>query len=527
MTEPTMEEYMTRTREGYGSGIARPKIKEKDHFEQKGQFLKELHNNTFSGSNNKDVNEHIKKVLKIVDSFHIPNITQDQVVLRAFPMSLTGVASRWLRNEITIQLQLGKLLKNFFSKYCPPAQTAKKMEEISNFQQDPNETIYQARYVISGLQNSKLFFVPRKATVPIPSRLYDDCYDEEDGSSGLQDLDAYLIGTTLLDDALPLKEKDPGSFTLPCYINHLCFNKALADLGASVSVIPFSTYINLENILVGIDKFVFTVDFIMIDIPEDIKTPLILGRPFLSIAHAKIDVFKRKITLKVRNTNDFIVMENMDSYRDEGMDFIVMENMDSYRDEGMGNIIVRRLFFRKACVKTRRFDGMITIYKGNDSVTYQMARSHPRFKHLTNVQCNKMRPLLKVSAHDELKGSEIHLMTWMTRRLPRHWRLANQRPPRSGGVDMSDCRYDVNMRLQVAAGQSGKDMWRGGWRLMIGSNTSSGNSAVEFFCTNSGKMHWQWELSSRNAFALTVVKCTSSGIFITSSGNDLEYLFPT
>ena len=41
-----MEEYMTKTREDYGSGIARPKIDQKAHFELKGQFLKELHNNT-------------------------------------------------------------------------------------------------------------------------------------------------------------------------------------------------------------------------------------------------------------------------------------------------------------------------------------------------------------------------------------------------------------------------------------------------------------------------------------------------
>ncbi|GKD60125.1 putative reverse transcriptase domain-containing protein [Tanacetum coccineum] len=54
-----------------------------------------------------------------------------------------------------------------------------------------------------------------------------------------------------------------------------------------------------ENVLVGIGKFVFPVDFIVLDMPEDVKVPLILERPFLSTAHAKIDVFKRKITLRV------------------------------------------------------------------------------------------------------------------------------------------------------------------------------------------------------------------------------------
>ncbi|GKB42123.1 hypothetical protein Tco_0887065, partial [Tanacetum coccineum] len=97
----TMEQYMSKTRADYGLGVARPKIEDKDNFELKGQFLKELCTNTFSGSDHEDANEHIEKVLEIVDLFHIPNITIDQVMLRAFPMSLTGAASRWLRNEPT------------------------------------------------------------------------------------------------------------------------------------------------------------------------------------------------------------------------------------------------------------------------------------------------------------------------------------------------------------------------------------------------------------------------------------------
>nr|GEY49382.1 hypothetical protein [Tanacetum cinerariifolium] len=123
----TMDEYVTKTRDGYGSGIARPKIDDKAHFELKSKFLKEPRDNTFSGLDHEDANEHIKKVLKIVDLFHIRKITQDQTMLRAFPMSLTGAASRWLRNEppgsiITWEAPKKKIL----SKYCPPARTTKK-----------------------------------------------------------------------------------------------------------------------------------------------------------------------------------------------------------------------------------------------------------------------------------------------------------------------------------------------------------------------------------------------------------------
>ncbi|GKE69120.1 retrovirus-related pol polyprotein from transposon TNT 1-94 [Tanacetum coccineum] len=112
----TMEQYMSKTQADYGSGIARPKIEDTDSFELKGQFLKELRDNTLSGSDHEAANGHIEKVLEIVDLFHIPNITIDQEDLKT----------------------------NFLSKYCPPARTAKKMEEINNFQQELDENLYQA-----------------------------------------------------------------------------------------------------------------------------------------------------------------------------------------------------------------------------------------------------------------------------------------------------------------------------------------------------------------------------------------------
>ncbi|GKD52134.1 retrovirus-related pol polyprotein from transposon TNT 1-94, partial [Tanacetum coccineum] len=123
----------------------KPKIDDKDSFELKGQFLKELYDNTFNGSDHEDANEHIEKVLEIVDLFYIPNITQDQVMLRAFPMSLTRAVNRWLRNKPSGSITTWEDLKTkFLRKYCPPARTAKKIEEINNFQQEPDETLYQA-----------------------------------------------------------------------------------------------------------------------------------------------------------------------------------------------------------------------------------------------------------------------------------------------------------------------------------------------------------------------------------------------
>ncbi|GJW55958.1 hypothetical protein Tco_0102689 [Tanacetum coccineum] len=313
--------------------------------------------------------------------------------------------------------------------------------------------------------------------IPFPSCL-DNHYCEEDRNYRPKFTEAY--GASLINNTIPRKEKDPGSFTLPCFINDFCFDNALVNLGSSVSVMPLSTYLNLglgelthtrltvelayrtvkypkgiaKNVLVGIGKFTFLVDFIILDMPEDIKVSLILRRPFLSNALAKIDVYKRKITLRVgeekiifksvkpasrfefTRANFFpllyvnvmsrrihnSIMENKMVYKGDNVvgalinvpifvgtfsvmtDFAVLENMDAYRDDGIGDVIFGEPFLQEVGIKTKQFEGIITLYNGDDEVSYQMVRSHPRFKRYTNEQCNKIPPLLKVSEKDERNG---------------------------------------------------------------------------------------------------------------------------
>ncbi|GJW03916.1 DNA-directed DNA polymerase, partial [Tanacetum coccineum] len=91
--------------------------------------------------------------------------------------------------------------------------------------------------------------------------------------------------SAILLNKLPSKEKDPGSFTIPCDIGQLHIDNALANLGASISLMPYTMYKKL--------------DFVILDMPEDSRVPIILGRPFLATARAMIDVFNQKITLRV------------------------------------------------------------------------------------------------------------------------------------------------------------------------------------------------------------------------------------
>ncbi|GJU11866.1 DNA-directed DNA polymerase [Tanacetum coccineum] len=448
MTE-TMEQYMIKTHGNYGSGVVRPKINDKTHFELKWQYLKELRENTFSGSEHEDANKHIEKVLEIIDLFHIPEVTQDQVVLRVFPMSLTGAASRWLGNEPSGLITNWETLRTkFLDKYCPPkwnngtsskAKSTKTSDRLTAIQAQLNNlkreikkvkkkvyaaqvgcellkgphytkdcplkeegnTLEEAYYTQFGApyqptgqykvvgpgfyqrnngnssypdrrqtleesltkfmaesakrhkENSNIIKEIRASTdaairnqgasiktleiqigqmskvlqergigglpgstepnprdhvklisttnansseiLPFPRQLQDYCCDNWREAQDVKILEAY-------DHTLPQKEKVPGSFTLLCFIYTICFDKAIVDLGASVSVMPFSTYTNLglgilshtrltielanrtikqprgiaENVLVRIGKFIFPIDFIILDIPEDDDVPLIL-----------------------------------------------------------------------------------------------------------------------------------------------------------------------------------------------------------------------------------------------------------
>ncbi|GKC57809.1 DNA/RNA polymerases superfamily protein [Tanacetum coccineum] len=177
---------------------------------------------------------------------------------------------------------------------------------------------------------------------------------------------------------MPRKEKDPGSFTLPCFINDVCFDNALVDLGASVSVMPLSTYLNL-----GLDELAHTR--LTVELADRMVkyTKGIAENVLLEIVMQNKMVYKGdNVVGALINVPIFVGTFSVMT------DFAVLEDMDAYRDKGMGDIIVGEPFLREVGIKEKRFEGIITLYNGDDEVTYQMVRSHPRFKNYTNEQCN-------------------------------------------------------------------------------------------------------------------------------------------
>nr|GEV11372.1 DNA-directed DNA polymerase [Tanacetum cinerariifolium] len=123
---------------------------------------------------------------------------------------------------------------------------------------------------------------------------------------------------------LPEKLGDPGRFLIPCDFSKFDNCLALADLGASINLIPLSIWKKLrlptlndtkmvlelvdrtiskptgvaENVFVKVGKFYFPADFVVLDFIADPRVPLILERPFLSTAHALIDVYESEIILR-------------------------------------------------------------------------------------------------------------------------------------------------------------------------------------------------------------------------------------
>nr|GEY44357.1 hypothetical protein [Tanacetum cinerariifolium] len=107
--------------------------------------MRELREDTFSKNKNEDSHEHVERVLDIVSLFNIPKVSHDAVMLRVFPITLTGVAKQWVDRLPPGTVDSWDLFKKaFIQRYCPSSKTAKQLEEICNFKKEGDETLYQA-----------------------------------------------------------------------------------------------------------------------------------------------------------------------------------------------------------------------------------------------------------------------------------------------------------------------------------------------------------------------------------------------
>ncbi|GJW69295.1 hypothetical protein Tco_0123719, partial [Tanacetum coccineum] len=155
----------------------------------------------------------------------------------------TDVAIRNQEASIkTLEIQIGQMIKVLQEKgfgslpsstETNPRDHVKSISTIVEADASSIRHIGSHQYAVSTRQNSTLMYETKQTAIPFPSRLSDYYCENKKGSYGPQFLKAYLYGASHIDKSIPRKEKDPRSFTLPCYINNVCFNNALADLEAS------------------------------------------------------------------------------------------------------------------------------------------------------------------------------------------------------------------------------------------------------------------------------------------------------
>ncbi|GJR97799.1 reverse transcriptase domain-containing protein [Tanacetum coccineum] len=172
----------------------------------------------------------------------------------------------------------------------------------------------------------------------------------------------------IVQNKLSPKLGDPGSFLIPCTIAGSVEYLALADLGARINVMPYSLYALLsgntlkpirtsirlanhtyqypmgiaKNMLVQVGKFVFPADFVILQIEEDDKVPLILGRPFLHTADAIIRVKNKELNLGVGDDRiTFLIDKAMQHshsnddtcFRVDVIDEVMEEELDALLDD--------------------------------------------------------------------------------------------------------------------------------------------------------------------------------------------------
>nr|GEV01847.1 reverse transcriptase domain-containing protein [Tanacetum cinerariifolium] len=142
---------------------------------------------------------------------------------------------------------------------------------------------------------------------------------------------------------LPEKLGDPGRFLIPCDFTGFDNCLALADLAASINLLPLSIWKKLrlptlndtkivleladriiskptgvaENVFIKVGKFYFPVDFVILDFVADHRVPLILGRPFLSTAHALINVYEDMPSISYNNLESLNKVDLIDATCEE------------------------------------------------------------------------------------------------------------------------------------------------------------------------------------------------------------------
>nr|GEZ19937.1 reverse transcriptase domain-containing protein [Tanacetum cinerariifolium] len=318
----TMAQMLQAPIEGYEDAIVVPPINA-NNFELKQTLINLVQSNQFTGR--QDPHNHLRFFNKVTSTFRHLEVPNTTIKLLPFPFSLEGEAQTWLDKEPPRSILTWEdLVSKFINQFFPPSKTTYLRNEIINFLQKPSETFNEAWELFKDLlrQCPHHGFSELHQLDTFYNALNPNDQDALDSAAGGNFLDK--IPRELVFKKLPEKPGDPGRFLIPCDFLEFDNCLALADLGASINLMPLSIWKKLrlltlndtkmvleladrtiskptgvaENVFVKVGKFYFPAYFVVLDFIADPRVPLILGRPFLSTTHAIINVHEREIILR-------------------------------------------------------------------------------------------------------------------------------------------------------------------------------------------------------------------------------------
>lgn len=198
------------------------------------------------------------------------------------------------------------------------------------------------------------------AQMPKYAKFLKDLLSNKSKLENLSNVELNSNCSAIVLNKIPEKMGDSGPFTLPCGLENNTVKQALVDLGASINMIPYSLFEKIaskeltptrmsirlvdhtyrypkgiaEDMLVRVGKFIFPADFVILDMDEDVKVPIILGRPFLMTSKALIDVFDKKVTLKVGDESMvFDLSESMKHPKESDNELYYVEGIENLTEE--------------------------------------------------------------------------------------------------------------------------------------------------------------------------------------------------
>ncbi|GJV62280.1 serine/threonine protein phosphatase 2A 55 kDa regulatory subunit B beta isoform-like protein isoform X1 [Tanacetum coccineum] len=371
--------------------------------------------------------------------FRYANTNADSIKLKLFPSSLFGEAKVWYNELSPGVITTWEEMRRAFDE----AEKAEKEEESSSSKKDKSDPPPLKAY---------------KLKIPHPQHLRKEKMEER-YAKFIDIIKEVRINVPLVDvlAGMPnygkfLKDLlgDPGSLLIPCTLANSVECLALANLGASINLMPYSLYASLsmttlkpikmsirlanhtyqypmgvaENMLIQVRKFVFLVDFVILEMEEDSKVPLILGIPFLYTADVIIQVKSKELNLGVGDDKiTFLIDKAMQHYYSSDDTCFRMDVIDEVKEEELDALLNDSEPFLIDIISAIEFDktgdhlatgdrgGRVVLFERTDRINDGAHRRvlegmdcsssrHPEFRYRTEFQSHEPE-------FDYLKSLEI------------------------------------------------------------------------------------------------------------------------